>query len=210
MRRNGLFIIVPLVLLSGYANAQMSLSDQINAVSAAQDQEQRRQDAMAHAEAVQAARAAAAQRAAQAAVERQRAAAVQMQHDEAMADKKRDQSYEDQLRDLQIEHAKLQLLNEQQKVTTDKARDQAYEDKLRDMDLQAKALQLKQLETRVSRENDVIDHNLKREDAQTDVIQSGADANRNVSQGVEGFLKNAHTDISTRSTSFVGTTVVGK
>jgi hypothetical protein len=81
------------------------------------------------------------------------------------------------------------LLDEQQKITSDKQRDQAYEDKLREVELQAKMLELKRAEVRVSRENDVIDHDLRHEDAQTDVVQSGADATRNVSEGAKSLMQ---------------------
>lgn len=70
----------------------------------------------------------------------------------------------------------------------DKNRDRAYQDQLRDLDLQQRKLQLEQETARVKRENDYIDQDLKKQAAQTEVIQSEADANRNLSQGGKNLL----------------------
>jgi uncharacterized protein DUF5384 len=188
------------ILACSAAQAQMSLPDQIAAVRAAQDGERARQDAMQRAAGEREAQIAAQQRAASVAIEQQRIAretAIEQQrarmqtriHDEGVADKRRDQDFEDQLRALQVERAKIDLLEEQQKVTSDKQRDQAYQDKLRQLEIQQKTLEVKRAEVRASRENDFIEHDLRREDAQTDVVQSGADATRNVSEGAKSFMQ---------------------
>jgi hypothetical protein len=88
--------------------------------------ERAHQEAMQHAAVEQAAYIASQQRAAAVAIEQQHIAgalAIEQQRakiqnrvlDEAVADKKRDQDYEDQLWTVQVEHAKLQLLDEQQR-----------------------------------------------------------------------------------------------
>jgi hypothetical protein len=192
------------LLLCGSALAQNSLTDQINAVAAAQERERAQQQMLQRAEADRVAKLAAQQRAAaiaieqqriaaQAAIEQQRMAAQKAAREEAMVDKRRDQDYEDQLRSLQIQQAKLKLLEEQQRVTSDKEREQVYQDKLRALDLQQRAQELKRVETRVARENDIIDRELRHQDAQTDVVQSGADATRNMSGGAKVLMEDVGT-----------------
>lgn len=70
----------------------------------------------------------------------------------------------------------------------DKKRDQAYEDQLRLLELEALKLELERKKARVKREDDFIEQELKREAAKTDVIQSDADAQRNISKGTEVLL----------------------
>lgn len=189
MRNALLLLSVLIVLPSGMAYAQSrSLSDQIDAVAAVQDRERARQrdwyQQQAEAEARAVAARAAAQRAAAAADERRREAI----HDEAMADKKRGQAYEDQLRQQQVEAGELKLEAVREAITTDKQRQQAFEDKQRELALRAEELRLKELETRAGRQNDIIDHELKRQDAETDVVQSGADATRAIANGAGTYL----------------------
>jgi hypothetical protein len=50
-------------------------------------------------------------------------------------------------------------------------------------------LELQAAKARVDRANDLINAELKRTDAQTDVIQSQADANRNISSGAKVLLE---------------------
>jgi hypothetical protein len=70
-------------------------------------------------------------------------------------------------------------------------RDQEYQDQLRALEVERQKLQVERLKARTAHENDYIDRELKRLDAQTDVIQSEADANRNLSEGAKVFLKKA-------------------
>jgi hypothetical protein len=187
--RNALLLSVLILLPTGMGYAQpQSLSDQIDAVAAVQDREQARQrewyQQQAEAEARAVAARAAAQRAVAAADERRR----QALHDEALADKKRDQTYEDQLRQQQVEAGELKLEAVREAITTDKQRQQAFEDKQRELALRAQEIRLKELETRAGRQNDIIDHELKRQDAETDVVQSGADATRAIANGAGTHL----------------------
>ncbi|EAM2910629.1 DUF5384 family protein [Salmonella enterica] len=71
----------------------------------------------------------------------------------------------------------------------DKARDQSYKDELRRLEIQKQKLALAREEARVKRENEFIDQELKSKAAQTDVIQSHADANRNLSEGGHDLLQ---------------------
>ena len=71
----------------------------------------------------------------------------------------------------------------------DKKRDQGYEDELRSLEIQKQKLALAREEARVKRENEYIDQELKHKAAQTDVVQSEADANRNISEGGRDLMK---------------------
>ena len=71
----------------------------------------------------------------------------------------------------------------------DKSRDQGYEDELRSLEIQKQKLALAKEEARVKRENEYIDQELKHKAAQTDVVQSEADANRNISEGGRDLMK---------------------
>ncbi len=70
----------------------------------------------------------------------------------------------------------------------DKARDQSYEDELRRLEIQKQKLALAGRGPG-KRENEFIDQELKSKAAQTDVIQSHADANRNLSEGGRDLLQ---------------------
>lgn len=74
-------------------------------------------------------------------------------------------------------------------MKADKTRDQGYEDELRKLEIQKQKLALAREEARVKRENDFIDQELKNKAAQTDVIQSNADSNRNMSEGGKELMK---------------------
>ncbi|MBS2146038.1 DUF5384 family protein, partial [Salmonella enterica subsp. enterica serovar 1,4,[5],12:i:-] len=67
-------------------------------------------------------------------------------------------------------------------LKADKNRDQKYEDELRTLEIEKQKLALAREEARVKRENEFIDQELKNKAAQTDVIQSHADSNRNISE----------------------------
>lgn len=71
----------------------------------------------------------------------------------------------------------------------DKKRDQSYEDQLRAVELENKRLELQAKATRVKRENDFVDQDLKERAARTDVIQSEADARRNITSGSKELLQ---------------------
>ena len=68
-------------------------------------------------------------------------------------------------------------------------RDDGYEDQLRDLDIQERKLELQARKVHVGRENEFIDQKLKRNAAETDVVQSSADVNRNASEGVKSLLQ---------------------
>jgi hypothetical protein len=168
--------------------AQNTLSDQINAVDAAQNRQ--RAAAMA---------AEATQRAAQQGYERrlldqQKAtAALRQQREEAAASLQR-----------QREEAVLaERRKQQEEVAADKRRDQAYQDKLRDLDVQQRTLAVEAEKARVARANEYIDQDLKEQAARTDVVQSNADATRNVSAGAKTLLeKTGEAEVKSQSGFF--------
>jgi hypothetical protein len=85
----------------------------------------------------------------------------------------------------------------------DKKRDQDYDDQLRAFDIQEKTLKLQAEKTRVARENDYIDQELKEKAANTDVIKSKADATRDVSSGTKTLLeKTGEADVKSQSGVF--------
>jgi hypothetical protein len=110
------------------------------------------------------------------------------------AEQLREEQYQRALADQQARAAAQQRAEqaaaEQQKAEA-LSKDQAYQDQLRAIDLEQKQLQLEKLKAQTARESDFIDRELKRLDAQTDVIQSEADANRNLSEGTKTFLDKA-------------------
>lgn len=71
---------------------------------------------------------------------------------------------------------------------SDKVRNQSYEDENRQIDLELRRAALEKEKARAKRSNEYIDQELKREGAMTDVVQSQADAKRNVSQGEKEMM----------------------
>ena len=82
------------------------------------------------------------------------------------------------------------LVREKQaKDEKERQRNRAYEDEIRRLDLVERKADLATKRARADRANDYIDKELSREDAKTDVIQSGADANRNIGEGARELMK---------------------
>ncbi|KAE8178204.1 DUF5384 family protein [Photobacterium carnosum] len=71
----------------------------------------------------------------------------------------------------------------------DKYRDQEYQDKLRDLEFKSKMIAIQKESARAARENDFIDVELNRQKAKTDILQSEADATRNVSKGTQNLME---------------------
>jgi Family of unknown function (DUF5384) len=159
-----LFLAVPTL-----AFAQTSLSDQINSVYSAQQQNDYAAQAAAQAQ----------QREVLAEQHRQWATAREARA--AAREAQRTQAAREMAREAAAQAA----------AEADKKRDQAYEDQLRALDIQEKILQLKADRAKVARANDYIDQDLNRSRAETDVIQSQADATRNISSGEKSFLNQA-------------------
>jgi hypothetical protein len=74
-------------------------------------------------------------------------------------------------------------------AANDKKRDELYEDELRNLEIQKQKLAVAKEDARVKRENEYIDQELKNQAAHTDLIQSNADSNRNLSEGGKDLMK---------------------
>ena len=149
--------VVALLFITVSATAQ-TLTDQINAVDAAQQQN--------------------------AAVQQQRAAEEQAVVDAKQAELRRA---------IQQQNAAAATKQKQkaEAAEADKKRDQSYEDQLRDLEVQRQALELQAGKNYVNRQNDYIDQELQKNAAETDVIKSEAEANRNISSGAKTYLENS-------------------
>ena len=169
-------IVITAISLIGLAassvNAQ-SMQDQLKALESAESdikakQEARRQEYQRQQEA-------------QAAQERAKRA-----EEQARMEKQR----EEDARNRRIASDKAEAIAKQQREAAAKERDkkEAYNDELKKMALEEKQLELQVKKAKVKRADDYIDQELNREKAKTDVIQSDADANRNVSTGAKNMM----------------------
>ncbi|WP_422422845.1 DUF5384 family protein [Pseudomonas sp. GZD-222] len=70
-------------------------------------------------------------------------------------------------------------------------REEGFEDELRALELEERRLALQAKKAKVARANDYIDAELRDSAARTDVIQSNADASRNVTSGTKSLLEDA-------------------
>ena len=68
-------------------------------------------------------------------------------------------------------------------------RNREIQPEIRSLEIQKQKLALAKEEARVKRENEFIDQELKHKAAQTDVVQSEADANRNMTEGGRDLMK---------------------
>lgn len=171
---NKAFIAVLPLFFVASVQAQPSLADQINAVRAVELQQQAADRAAAQA----------------------REAALRKQADLDAAARRRAQQARDaetkRQNDAHAEYLAQQKAQADAKAAealADKKRDQAYQDQQRQLALEEQKLKLQMLKAKADRANDYIDQDLGRQAAQTDVIQSRADATRNVSEGTKSLLQ---------------------
>lgn len=66
----------------------------------------------------------------------------------------------------------------------ERAKNDAYRDEMRRLDIQERKSDIARRRATSSRANEYIDRDLMRQDAETDVVKSNADANRNISSGI--------------------------
>ncbi len=169
-----LLVVAVTVLMVTQAFAQSSLTDQINSVYAVQQQ----QEAVRHAEQQ---RLEAKQQA-----ERRRAEKRQaVERAAALAQMRQAEKQRAAERAAALAIAK----KKEAEAIAERKDNERYEDKLRAMQIEQQELQLQAEKARVARENDFINAQLKQQNAQTDVIQSQADARRNVSSGEKVLLE---------------------
>ena len=89
-----------------------------------------------------------------------------------------------------IEKERLAAAREQQaRAAKERSRTQAYEEEQRRLDLMERKAALATRRAKADRSNDYIDRELNREDAKTNIVNSNADANRNLSEGGRDMLK---------------------
>ena len=86
-----------------------------------------------------------------------------------------------------VENAKAERIHAA--ALQEQRRNQAYIDRVRNTRLQESDLDLQVKKAKVARVNEYIDQDLKGEAAINDVIQSNADATRNISEGAKEKLK---------------------
>lgn len=72
-----------------------------------------------------------------------------------------------------------------------RTREEGFEDELRALELEERKLELQAKRARAARANDYIDAELRESAARTDVIQSDADASRNVTSGTKALLEDS-------------------
>ena len=151
-----------------------SLSDQINAVAAAEDQEKAAEQAAI-------------------AAQQQQQRRVDARHDNEIRQAKREQQALHAQAAAAARAREEELVDEARVKTTeaaaDKKRDQTYDDKLREIDLEEKLASLQADKARAARANDFIDRELAQKSAETDVTKSQADATRNVTSGEKALLE---------------------
>ena len=85
-----------------------------------------------------------------------------------------------------------------------RTREEGFEDELRALELEERRLELQARKAKVARTNDYIDAELRDSAARTDVIQSNADASRNVTSGAKSLLEDAGKAEVNRSTKLFG------
>ena len=173
-------IIFTLSVLSfGYgAHANNDLQSQLMAI---QSVEQKGEQAIA---AEQAAKKAEELRKRQEAEQKQKA---EKQRLAKLAKEKAKRAAKERARRLAEKKAKEEAANNER--LADKYRDQDYQDELRKLEIDRQRLALKREETKANRDNDVINAQLAREAAKTDVIQSDADVARKLSDGQKTKLE---------------------
>ncbi|MFC5429176.1 DUF5384 family protein [Paraburkholderia denitrificans] len=116
--------------------------------------------------------------------------AAQQQKAEADNRKRRQQEEAAQRKRAQAKAAAQEQANRERQASINRQRE--IEDQDRSYENRYKELQLKKLETQVNRENDLINADLARSKAETDAVQSGAEASRNVSKGLQKNLQDAN------------------
>ncbi|CDL82313.1 conserved exported hypothetical protein [Xenorhabdus szentirmaii DSM 16338] len=115
--------------------------------------------------------------------------AIAQAENETKAEKQRQHAAQQAKREKAASAERAERERRHREATADKKRDQDYEDELRKLDIEMKKLELEKQAIRVKRENDFIDQELKNQAANTDVIQSKADINRNLSSGGKAWLE---------------------
>lgn len=99
------------------------------------------------------------------------------------------QSIEDQRASRAAAAASAEQKKRQEVADRERAKNDAYRDEMRRLDIQERKAGIAGNRAAASRANEYIDRDLKKQDAQTDVIKSNADANRNISSGAGDMMR---------------------
>lgn len=89
-------------------------------------------------------------------------------------------------REQELRAEKLAIMKKQER---EGERNSYYQERLRDIEIESLKLEIEAKKAEVTRANDFIDQKLKKMTAETDVIQSDADVNRNLSEGTKTLLE---------------------
>lgn len=170
MQKIALFLLMFFAMGS---SAQPNLQDQINAVHLANKQ-QRESERLA---------AEAAEKARLAEQERQRIADAR-RIEAKLLEKREADAYEEELRKIYLEEQRLSLKQRQLNAESDSE----YEKNLRMIAIEKEKAKLAEIKAKAERANDYIDQDLKAKAAETDLVQSVADSNRNVSEGAKVMM----------------------
>ncbi|MFJ7311471.1 DUF5384 family protein [Pseudomonas sp. NPDC098747] len=84
------------------------------------------------------------------------------------------------------------------------ARNERFEDEARSLDLESRKLELEARKAQVARSDEYIDAELRAKAARTDVVQSEADATRNISSGTKALLESTGEADVNRSNKLFG------
>lgn len=171
--KSDLYAVVLMIGCAASTAHAQSMQEQLNAINAAESEIKATQDARRREYMRQQEQQAAAERAKRA-------------EEQAIAQKQRES--EEAHRRAASEKAEAAARQQREAVAKEKQRNQTYEDELRKMALEEKQLELQTKKAKVKRADDYIDQELNREKARTDVIQSEADATRNVSTGAKNMM----------------------
>jgi hypothetical protein len=160
--------------VSEIAASQTSLGDQIGSVNQVQQQREA---------AEQAGRDSA--YAAQQAEQQRRDAAQQQAESDRKAQLAREQRQRDEDRAAALALAK----KREAAQAAEHAKDKQYQDEVRALQLERQRLLVQAEKARVDRANDFINAEIKHQNTETDLVQSQADANRNISSGEKVLLE---------------------
>ena len=102
---------------------------------------------------------------------------------------KAEQRQQQEAQRLAANRASAQRKEQQAEVQRLRSREEQYQDEIRAIELESRQLDLQAKRAEVKRKDDYIDADLSEQAARTDVVQSSADANRNLALGNKALLE---------------------
>jgi hypothetical protein len=176
MVKNGL--ILTIALFSSYVQAQPSLEDQISAVNNSYqtlkaEESERRAEQTRQAEA-------------KAVFDREQSAKQEAEYRKTQMKLKAESEATAKAK-ASAAQAAAKLKDEER--LKDKNRNQSFEDEVRQLAIEERRIELAEKKAKAARVNEFLDQDLNRQKAHTDVVQSEADATRNISEGAKDMMK---------------------